>query len=61
MWAAPNEPEGLGGISDRRSAYWEAASVAEMQATCFNRILTCMELKASYETFRRCMEECFLN
>ena len=59
VWAAPNEPEGLGGISDRRRSDWEAADVATMQATCLNRIFTCMELRNSYPSFRRCMEECF--
>merc|ERR1719204_798980 len=52
VWAAPNEPEGLGGISDRRRSDWEAADVATMQATCLNRIFTCMELRNSYPSFR---------
>ena len=59
VWAAPNEPEGLGGISDRRSTKdlaKEPADIAEMQATCLYRILTCLGLTPGYEAFRRCME-----
>ena len=66
MWAAPNELEGPGGLSDGRSPYEtdvrapQKLEAAEMRSDWVVSIAQCLQhcLKERYEAFRMCMISC---